>query len=247
MRKAALALTAIAILTGFTACKRTIRDSGCITRYSGPDIPSTLKPGQLDTIRQLFAANNIPLDGKQFIGYRRDSQKLATGEWVAAQYASAQLSYNSLPVFYAIWSWSFRDGLYVPGYSNQPQYADPGDPTPHLTLAALRQIFFRVYEDSLYTGKFSPHSPTKARPVNYYHDTCLAVQLGYLDTYYEPPYNKDFGKNIVLAWRITPADPNKPSSAPVVFVEDRTGYAFCQILTYPGQPTSPYRDPIAVD
>lgn len=237
MNKAALILAAVAFLA---ACKQSVHDSGCITRYDGPPYYTVpLKAGQLDTINALFSANGLPTANLNFTGYYSDTLKDSSGTPYFNQGVYANLSVNGLPVFNLGFGWNFRNGILQPN-SYGPQFAYPGnDTTTTWKLPALRSQFFKTYEAALYGGNRS-RSPLLARPGSYYHDSCLYAQLGYIDAWWSNNSLPN-GKNLLKVWRVYPSNPNPVvmfyrSPVPVVFVVDSTGFAWCPAPTYPGGP-----------
>ncbi|HLZ89623.1 MAG TPA: hypothetical protein VKQ52_20355, partial [Puia sp.] len=149
MKQAALILAAILC---FAACKTSVRDSGCITRYLGTGATSYLKPGQLDTIRQLFRTNNISTAGLEFTYYSSDTAT-DSGVFLLNQGVSAVPTINSLPVFFVSDYWYFRNGSFFPRYSGVVDYSYPGsDTSGHQPLAALRSLFFKEYDSVIYSS-----------------------------------------------------------------------------------------------
>jgi len=235
MKKVALIL---AVLLGGLACKRTIHDSGCMTRYTGPAIQSFLKPGQLDTINQLFSANGLSTANVEFTTYYGDTAS-DSGVSYYNQSVLAATFLNGLPVFFSNKYWNFKNGIYTPqnSYNNfTPTVAD-NDTTAHQTLPALRNSFFTIYEAGLYvTNRPVPSNlppPNKsypARPGSYYRDSCLVAQLGYIDASAQGnqvPYNTQWLK----VWKIT----LQSTPSPGIFVLDNTGDGWGYSFYYPGE------------
>ena len=226
----------LAVLFGAIACKRTVHDSGCITRYTGLAAQSYLLPGQLDTIGHLFSANGLSTANLEFTGYYGETFADSGGSyWYQGVQAATLL--NGLPVFFTYKNWAFRNGIYYApnGYNSyNPTVAD-NDTTAHQTLAALRNSFFKFYEAGLYVTKRpadqpSPSKSFPARPGSYYRDSCLIAQLGYIDASLkgdQVPYNTQWLK----VWKISLH--SYPS--PVVFVLDGTGEGWCYSVYYPGE------------
>ena len=235
MKKVALILAVL--LTGI-ACKRTIHDSGCITRYTGPAAPSYLLHGQLDTIDHLFSANGLSAANVEFTGYYGEPGTDSTGSyWYQAVQATTLL--NGLPVFSSYKYWAFKNGIYYTpngAYNYNPTVAD-NDTTAHQTLPALRNSFFKIYEAALYvtnrpatSGPLTPYKSHPARPGSYYRDSCLIAQLGYVDASFrgnQVPYNTQWLK----VWKIS----LQSSPSPIVFVLDGTGEGWCYSVYYPGE------------
>jgi hypothetical protein len=242
MKKMTLILCGVAALV---ACKRSVRDSGCITLKTGPAYSSylPLKAGQLDTIRSLFSANGLPWAGLTFYYYYSDTLKDSTNTPYFNQAAGAALIINGLPVFNSTASWDFRNGILYQPYTNNPTYPNPGDSTSHQTLPALRSLFFKTYEAALYANKpvNNVPSPLLGRPGAYYRDSCLVAQLGYIDAVYQPNSGLPYGKKLIKVWQVTPEHPilmalqYRPPS-PMVYVIDETGFAWCPYTFYPGEP-----------
>jgi hypothetical protein len=238
----------LALLSALVACKRSVRDSGCISRYDGPsgNYPS-LKAGQLDTIKSLFNANGLSLANLNFVYYYSDTAKDTTNIPYFNQQVSATLSVNGLPIFYATMGWYFHNGVLFQSNSSSLNYPNPGsDTTAHQTLPALRSLFFKTYEAALYTSN-GPNlpaptaSPRLGRPGEYYRDSCLIAQLGYIDASWQPNSGASYGKKLLKVWQIYPEHvipmplQYRPLS-PIVFVIDETGFAWCQAPLYPGDP-----------
>ncbi|HVU95974.1 MAG TPA: hypothetical protein VHE34_12155 [Puia sp.] len=238
MKNATLILIAVAFLA---ACKQSVHDSGCITRYDGPPYYTVpLRAGQLDTIHALFGANGLSTANLNFTNYISDTAKDTSGIPYLSQGIYATLNVNGLPVFNTNLNWYFRDGILQPNNYN-PQFDYPGsDTTTTWTLPALRNQFFKSYEGALY--KTNHRNPLLARPGIYYRDSCMYAQLGYIDQWWSNN-SLAYGKKLLKVWRIVPSNPNPvvmyyhaPSA--IVFVVDSTGFAWCPFPTYPGGPIS---------
>lgn len=243
MKKITLTLALVAALVG---CKRTVHDSGCISRYEGPQFNyPPLTANQLDTIKSLFSANGLSMANLNFTYYYSNTLKDSTNTPYFNQQIGASLIVNGLPVLYPTANWNFHNGtLYLPFTSN-PQYPNPGsDTAAHQTLPALRSLFFKTYEAALYTSTGNNRNLGSARlgrPGSYYHDSCLFAQLGYIDASWQPNSGGTYGKKLLKVWLVYPAHTIfitmlYRAPTPTVFVIDETGEAWCQYPTYPGDP-----------
>ena len=246
MRKVNLVLAlliALTLLITFTACKRTVRDNGCISRYTGPGFSSPLTATQLDTVKNLFSANSLPTTNFQFISYY-SGPFTDSGVTYLNQSINAYGYVNGLPIFGTYFYWSFRNGVLYAPYANNPQYADPGnDTTGHQTLPALRSLFLKTLEAALYGNKYNYTDGRMGRPGIYYRDSCLTAQLGYIDAAFQLPSNSTvpYGKTLLKVWLVSTGQPYSQipqryfPTSPIVFVLDATGAAWCPNPTYPGE------------
>jgi len=237
-------LTLILLLPfALAACKRSVRDSGCISRYDGPvyNYPP-LSTGQLDTIKSLFSANGLSLDNLQFVYYYSDTLKDTANAPYFNQVVSASAIINGLPVFASGYAWSFRNGVWVRYPGANPTWDYPGsDTTGHQTLPALRSAFFKTFESTVYGNGPNISTQRLGRPGTYYRDSCLYAQLGYVDASTRPDNNGSipYGKKLLKVWRVflqtigpVPYYTRTPITS--VFVEDSTGKAWAQFLAVPG-------------
>jgi hypothetical protein len=234
----------LAVLACLTACKRSINDSGCISRYTGPAMYSWLKPGQLDTIKSVFAANGLSPNNYQFTSYYSDTLKGASTS-VFNQVITAAPIINGLAGFNAGFTWTFQNGVWYTPYNFNPQYPYPGsDTTGHFSLPDLRSLFFKTYEAALFSNPNSRQDIHLGRPSIYYHDSCLNAQLGYIDAAYQPNSNIPTGNKLLKVWRVTPQGFIRPITMytlpqPAVYVIDSTGQTWCDYPTFPGQQSPP--------
>jgi hypothetical protein len=239
MKRSTLILAALAC---FAACKQTIRDSGCITRYTGSVyMRVSITDKQRDTINSLFAANGLSMAGYDLSTYYSTTIKDSLGNPVYDQIVSASITINGLPVFYSGISWFFFNGVWQKANTTTFQYPYPGsDTTGHQTLPALRSAFFRTFDSALYT-KNNLGSVKMGRPGIYYHDSCFFAQLGYIDASYQPNSGLVGGQKLVKVWKVFPENPAPVvnvyrAAGPDVYVIDSTGAAWPQYLFYPGGP-----------
>lgn len=230
MKKAALILATLFFYC--VACKTSVHDNGCISRFNGPT-PSYLKPGQLDTIKNLFSANGFSTADLEFTGYYSDTAT-DSGVFHFNQYVSAAPTLNGLPVFFSSKTWYFRNGVYYLRYSynNFTPVAANKDTAGHQTLPALRSLFFKTYESALYSNNYIAQGNRIHRPGIYYRDSCLLTQLGYIDAAYLQENNLPYNAQWIKVWQVKV----QSSPSPMVFVIDSTSVAFCTFSYYPGEP-----------
>ncbi|HEY4110067.1 hypothetical protein [Puia sp.] len=232
MKKAPLIL---ALIICVAACKRTIHDSGCISILPSPATPKTVNANQLDTIRSLFAANNLSTAGMHFTTYNNQTY-MASGITTHYQSVFASPFINGLPLLVPpFYYWTFKDGILNPSSTHNSQYDYPGpDSTGHQTPEALRSIFIKTFQAAV-TSRDNVVAVTRMNLNGIQlHDSCLEAVLGYIDAIYAPASTvKESGKKLVKVWQVTVGSPGQPVRGipTVVYIVDSSGAARSQFPT----------------
>lgn len=199
--------------------------STCISRVV-PQVTQTKVSGSgIDSIKTLFAKNNLSTEGLQFIGYIPDTYTGTSG--LPQTQVTATRFVNNLPVFGYDEVFIFNSGLFQTAYliTGTPQ---TNDLTSKQSLPYLQSAFFKHVQESVIIG-----GPLNAKPripsPDQYKDSCLVAVLGYVDAGSIPGNSISWGKTLVKVWKVTPLNGNYP----LVFVEDATGFGWGEWLAIP--------------
>ena len=217
-----LALPLLALVL-FTSCSRhDDKTNDCITRYF-TDAADTMQTTKLDSIKALFAKNNLPTNILQFTALSYGYTAQPPFARIATIGATANLFYNGLPLFGLQYAFFFdSNGVYIPAYyTDKYQYLTGPDSTGHQTLENLRQIFLNNYKQCTIEGGLVHSTPS--HPTAPYQDSCLAAELGYNYDYNNPG-------QLLKVWKVSSAANH---FYPAVFVNDANGQATPEILSIP--------------
>jgi hypothetical protein len=220
------------VLAAFFACSKTTNpspnanaDAGCIQQVQvlPGDLPVNAPPiieatpitqQQIDTIKTLFATNNLPANQYQFVYY---SAWAVSADSFQVQ-TTANPFVNGLPVFADQQVFNFINGIYSASSSYlTTEVAASNDTAGHQRLTNLRNAFLQHVSEAVIYWPLQNAKPTVPSPAAY-ADTCLWATLGYIDQSAIPgnPYTPG---HLIKVWQVTPANSNYPT----VFVRDDNG------------------------
>ena len=220
------------VLAAFFACSKAANPSpkanaggACIQQVAvlPGDLPVNAPPiieadpitqQQIDTIKTLFAKNNLPANQYQFVFY---SSWASSADSFQVQ-ATANPFVNGLPVFSSQQVFNFINGIFSASSSYlTTEVAANNDTTGHQTLTYLRNAFLQHVSEASISGGANNSKPFYPSPAAY-TDTCLWATLGYIDQSAIPgnPYTTG---HLIKVWQVTPANSNYPA----VFVRDDNG------------------------
>jgi hypothetical protein len=217
----------LVILAGFASCRksRATTDNGCIERVAllPGDLPINAPPiievdpitdSQIDTIRTLFANNNLPFNQYQFLYY----SYLPWSPDSIQQQVTGNPFLNGLPIFDDQQVFNFFNGIYSASNSYLTvELAANSDTTGHQSLSYLRSAFLQHVSEATITGGANNSKPVAPSPAAYI-DTCLSATLGYIDQSYIPGNPYSLG-HLIKIWQVAPVNSNYPT----VFVRDDNG------------------------
>jgi hypothetical protein len=220
-------LVCIALLLVFTtSCSKkmaTVADSGCIARVVPTTEQTPLRTTQVDSIRTLFAQNNLQPGQLQFIEFIPDVYSDSTITPQAQVWANLFL--NGLPVFQYNEVFVFNGGIFDTAYLYTGTPAN-NDTTGHRTLSSLRSSFMQHVAEAItyWPLNIKPTIPSAKT----YTDSCLVAKLGYLDVTYIPGNTAQAG-TLIKVWQVTPLS----TIFPCVYVRDDNGMAWGEVVFIP--------------
>jgi hypothetical protein len=182
----------------------------------------------LDSINQLFSANNLSTANLQFHSITTSAVVSPSFSGVQEQVLTTQY-FNGLPVFQDDRFFIFNAGVYQSNYYSGGFTGTPPGPdtAARLSMTDLRTAFLNHVSESVLEGGAVNSVPRP--PQGNFKDSCLNVTLGYLDAAIIPGYVGNYNVSLVRTWKITTAN----TSFPLVFVDDETGKAWGLVLSVP--------------
>jgi hypothetical protein len=190
--------------------------NGCISRVEPLYTQTTLTNSQIDSIKTLFANNNLSANQLQFTVYLPDTHTGLCS--IPQEQVTAIVFINGLPVFGSEETYIFNNGLFqdvFPAAIGTPQ---TNDSSGRLSLTYLQGAFLDHVSESFFAGGPANSKPFIPSP-NKFKDSCLLATLGYLDAASIPGNSTPVGTTLVKVWKLTPLN----GSYPLVYVEDDNG------------------------
>jgi hypothetical protein len=187
-------------------------------------VVDSITAGQIDTIKTLFANNNLPFDQYQFLFYN----EVPWHPDSIQQQVTANPFLNGLPIFNDGQVFNFFNGIYSASSSYLTvEAAVNSDTTGHQSLSYLRSAFFQYLSEATITGGAADSKPVAPSPAAY-KDTCLWATLGYIDQSYIPGNSFSLG-HVIKIWQVTPANSNYPT----IYVRDDNGQGWGVAIAFP--------------
>ncbi|UPK72451.1 hypothetical protein [Chitinophaga filiformis] len=179
-------------------------DYGCIKRCYLPVTAHAVSSSDVNTINELFSANQIANGNLRYYGYILDSLQTRYPPYkkYEMQVATVDQYANGVRIFLRSMSYIFLDHKFS-SESGEITKGTTLDTAHQLTLPQLRGLFLASLQ----------HDPIAAK----YKDSCLKAEFGY--------YNLNTGISftpeiLVKAWRVTPLNSVYPSEYPEAYYED---------------------------
>ena len=200
----------------------------CVTRVIPKVNDYNVSGGNLDSIKALFAANNLSTANLQFQNFGTDTTvNVNPGAYNGYQeQISAIQFFNGLPVFFDNEYFTFNAGVFQPsllvGYTGAAPNADT---TSHQNYASLRNAFLAHVSESYFAGgtaNSKPFIPSASTYIN----ACLDVTLGYLDAEMIPGNTTPYNKTLIKVWSVRPSNDPSITYYPQIYVEDDNGKAW---------------------
>jgi hypothetical protein len=220
----------VALLVCGFSCKKHNEpaDIICISRVTADVNDFGVSGVVLDSIYQLFSANNLSTANLQFHWISTNTVVSPSFSGTQEQVLATQF-FNSLPVFQDDRYFVFNAGVYQSGsYSGGFTGTIPGpDTAARISMLDLRTAFLNHVLESVLEGGAINSVPKP--PQGNFKDSCLVAALGYLDAAMIQGNTVDYNISLVRTWKITTAN----RSFPAVFVDDETGKAWGLVLSIP--------------
>jgi hypothetical protein len=225
------------VLAGFSSClkDKTTASRDCIERevLVPGDLPINAPPifdadpiteGQIDTIKILFANNNLAFYQYQYVYYIYNT---LLGDSIQTQ-VTANPFLNGLPIFYDQQVFNFDNGVFSPSTSYLTvEVAASSDTTGHRSLSYLRSAFLQHVSEATISGGAADAKPF-VPSASAYTDTCLSATLGYIDLSFIPGNSYSPG-HVIKIWQVTALNSNYPA----VFVRDDNGQGWGEPVFIP--------------
>ncbi len=238
MKSRILYLISLLIIIFIASCTKHNQSSDgsiCITRITPKVSDYKVAGANLDSIKTLFAANNLSTSNLQFQSFGTDTViNILPGNYSGYQeQISATQFFNGLPVFSGDAYFIFDAGIFQTSESYFYNGVLPdADTTSHQSYINLRNAFLAHVSESSTIG-----GPVNSKPfipsASTYINACLDVTLGYIDASRITGSNVAYGKQLIKVWSVTPSINSAINYYPLVYVEDNNGLAWGNAFVIP--------------